>query len=166
MTRRLDLRTYLPGIVEDIGAFGWYLHLVETGELGVTLGFERLALGEFFRLLAGLRLWYLSDATGWWAVAWTAPLLGGATYGLWIRRDHRQSPSGLVFTLRTLDYALTEVPVLVNTCQTVETAARTVELGYTYIGMVPGLVDGKPLRLLHLTRDAFDRRWPRERYAP
>jgi len=165
VTRRIDLRTYQGGVAEDLGALGWYCTLGAANETEAVLGYPTLSISDFFALLRRLTLWYLADDQGWWAVAWTTPLFRGGVYGLWIRRDHRQSPSGLVFILRTLDLALTEYPVLVNTCRERQVAYKTMELGYTYIGFVPALVDAGNLHLLHLTREAFDARWPRERYT-
>lgn len=105
----------------------------------------------------GMVLFYDADEKGWWIVSWVFPFMGGGTWGLWVRQDKRASGSrvGLSHIMRSLDFATTRHPVIVNTTKQPEIIAKTQRLGYTYIGMIPLLFDGEDCHVLHMTREVF-----------
>jgi len=165
MSDSTNLFTYTADYIDDLAAFNWWTELTRDGDMIAVFG-APLTLGEFFGMLRASTVRVGRDDAGWWLVTWTLPLFRGGSFGLWVRKSRRQSPSGLRLILRSLDLALNDYPVLVNTCTDSNNARKTVALGYTLLGSIPTLaLNGGSVSVLHLTREAFDARWPRERYT-
>jgi len=154
------MRIYQPGQNGDAELLHWYAQLVAGDDLNKLLGSSVWSMAAFMRHFteAGALVFYESDAQGWWIVAWTFPLMGGGTWGLWVRPDKRGSGSrtALAFIMETLNVGLQQYPVLVNTTKQNEIVAKTVRLGYTYLGRIPRLFEGEDCHVLHLTREAFE----------
>lgn len=164
------IAVYTPGDNGDAALLHWYSQLVVADDLQKLVGPSVWPMAAFMRHFTdpNLTLWYLADDQGWWMVAWAFPLMGGGSYGLWVRPGKRGSGSreGVNFIMSTLGLALAVYPVLVNTTKQPEMVPRTERLGYTYLGEIPFLFEGEPCHVLYMTRAMFApvwRRW-KERY--
>jgi hypothetical protein len=154
---------YHPGIDGDVFLLNWYATLVADGDLEKLLGPSVWPMAAFMRHFTdpGARLYYLADDKGWWIVAWSFPFMGGGTWGLWVRKDKRFSGSrdGMDIIMASLAASLKDYPVLVNTTTQEPVVAKTCRLGYTYMGRIPLLFEGKDCHVLYLTREAFEPVW-------
>jgi hypothetical protein len=162
------MQVYRPGDRADLPLLHWYAQLVAADDLAKLVGPSLFPLAAFLRHFTDPRcvLFYEADAQGWWIAAWVFPLMGGGTWGLWLRPDKRAAGSrrALAFIVETLHAALTLYPVLVNTTKQDDVVAKTKRLGYTYLGRIPYLFEGEPCHVLYLTREAFAplaERWSR-----
>lgn len=155
----MQLVEYSPGENGDAALLQWYMQLVVYGDMEKILGPSLYSIAAFMRHFTdpGGCVYYLIDDKGWYAVAWTFPLIGGGTWGLWIRPEKRPTGSRLVlnFIMQTIQASLDRFPVLVNTAKREPIVAQTKRLGYEYIGKIPYLFEGDTCHILYLTRDMF-----------
>lgn len=159
--RGYDVDLYTPGQDGDIELLQWYGQLVASGDLQKIVGPSLYPLAPFLRNFIDptVDLFYLADERGWWIVGWTFPLMGGGTWGLWVRNTERrpgQAREAMTFIMDTLDLATQRFPVLVVTTKQPPIVAKAQRLGYTYLGVVPLLFEGESCHVLHLTRAAFE----------
>lgn len=159
--RGYDVDLYKPGQDGDVELLHWYGQLVNCGDLQKLVGPSLYPLAPFMRhfIDPSVDLFYLSDENGWWIVGWTFPLMGGGTWGLWVRPESRRpgrARTAMTFIMDSLDLATQRFPVVVNTTKQPPVVAKTQRLGYTYLGVVPLLFEGEDCHVLHLTRAAFE----------
>lgn|SRR6185503_12288953 len=153
---------YRPGLDGDFALLHFYARLVADGDLDKLLGSSVHPLAAFMKHFTDPQaiVFYLADDKGWWTAAWLFPMAGGGAYGLWLREDKRAAGSrkAMNFIMETLAVGLTRYPVLVNATHQEDVVAKTERLGYTYVGKIPFLFDGKDCHLLRMTGEQF---WPR-----
>jgi len=151
------IQTYVYGTDADLPLLRWWAFLGSSGEIAEVMGASARSLGAFLKVLAPPNvIFYMEDAQGWWGVVTVAPFMAGMTWGCWLRADKRQSREALRFLADTLDFTLAQSPVVVNIARSEAVVAKSVKLGYTYIGAIPDLFDGETCHILYLTRDAFE----------
>lgn len=154
---------YEPGTLGDVPLLNWYSQLVVDQDLDKLLGPSLFPMAAFMRHFTGpgVRLFFLADERGWWAVAWDFPFMGGGTWGLWVRADARRpgrARLAITFIMDALATAFERYPVLVNTTIQPAVIAKTERLGYTYLGEIPHLFEGRPCHVLFQTRETFEQR--------
>jgi len=153
------VNVYQPGQQADVALLAWYAHLSATGDLPKLLGPSVWSMAAFMRHFTDPQaiLMYEEDAQGWAAVTWVFPLMGGGTWGLWVRPDVRASGSRRVmsFIIESLAVAMSQYPVLVNTTKQADVVAKTGRLGYSYLGKIPLLFEGEDCHVLYMTREMF-----------
>lgn len=154
------MRVYQPGQRGDVELLTWYSQLVAGDDLQKLVGPSLFGMAAFLRHFTSpeLTLWYIGDEHGWWGVAWCFPILGGGSWGLWLRPDKRGSGSRevMAFTMDTLALAVSVYPVLVNTTKQAPVVAKTERLGYTYLGVIPRLFEGEDCHVLYMTSEQFE----------
>jgi hypothetical protein len=161
------MKNYNFGTNGDLPLLTWWAELGASGDLEVLMGPSAQSLSGFMHALKPPTvILYEEDAKGWWIVVTITPFMAGALWGLWIREDKRSSGSreGLRFIRDSIDIALESFPVVVNIARSDEVVAKTLKLGYTYVGVVPQLFDGADCHVMHLTRESFQAtkaRWSR-----
>jgi hypothetical protein len=102
------------------------------------------------------------DDDGWCAVAFGSVFMAGGTWGLWVRPDKARfsgSRKIMGFIMSSLAACFERVPVLVNTTRDPAVVAKTVRLGYKYVGVIPTLFEGDDCHILYLTREMFQPMW-------
>lgn len=164
------MKLYIPGTNADIPLLNWYAQLGASQDLQKLLGPSVWPMAAFMRHFTdpNVLVMYLEDERGWYAVAWTFPMLGGGTWGLWVREDRRPTGNRAIvdFIMTSLSIAFEHFPVLVNTTKQESMVAKTQRLGYTYLGKIPVLFEGEDCHVLYQTRENFEPislRW-RQRY--
>lgn len=161
------MKNYNFGTNGDLPLLTWWAELGATGDLEILMGPSAQPISGFLHSLAPPTvILYEEDEKGWWIVVTITPFMGGALWGLWIRPDvrHTGRREGLRFIRNSLEIALASFPVVVNIARTDEVVAKTLKLGYTYVGVVPYLFDGTDCHVMHLTRESFEAtkaRWSR-----
>ena len=167
-----SMQQYERGQNLDAELAQWYVQLVQDGDLGKLLGSSLWSLGAFLEHFRSCSfLLYEADADGrWWYVSWLFPFMYGGTWGVWFRADYRsrglsaRHRVGMQHIRESLRQAFEIFPVLINTTKQPDVVAKTVKLGYTYLGEIPLLFDGESCHVLHLTRQRFEAdnaRWER-----
>lgn len=100
-----------------------------------------------------------------WLVAWFEPCFDGAFLGFWAARDMRHRLEGRNSICALLDAGLDRVRVVLGTTRAELIDGHTA-LGYTELGAVPLLWDGRDVHYVYLTRQDFEaskivQRWRR-----
>lgn len=161
------MKTYNFGTDGDLPILKWWAELGATGDMEQLMGRSAYSLSGFLHALAPpTMVLYEEDEQGWWIVVTISPFMSGALWGLWIRQDKRASGAreGLRIIRDSLEIALESFPVVVNIARSDEVVAKTLKLGYTYLGVIPQLFDGEDCRVMFLTRESFEKtkaRWKR-----
>lgn len=155
---------YVPGQSGDIALVQWYTQLAASGDLQRLVGPSLYPMGAFLAHFTSPAcvLWYEEDENGWWAVATTFPLMGGGSWGLWVRSSCRAmgyAKRALQLIMCSLAISLSAYPVLVNVTKDRAVVDKTCRLGYTYLGEIPFLFEGDSAHVLYMTREAFMPRW-------
>lgn len=153
------ITVYTPGQDNDMPLFSWYMELWRAEDMQKLLGPSLWPLAAFMRHFTDptASLFYLADEQGWWIAAWLFPMAGGGSWGLWVRKDMRDSANreGVNLIMETLAAGLERWPVLVNTTTQLDIIGKTEKLGYTYMGSIPHLFEGQDCYLLYMTRAQF-----------
>lgn len=154
------MKIYQPGQHGDVALLAWYAQLVASGDLAKLLGPSVWGMAAFMRHFIDPQavLMYEEGPDGAWiAAAWTFPLMGGGTWGLWVSPNYRASGSRRVmnFIMEALAVATGQYPVLVNTTKQDAIVAKTKRLGYSYLGKIPMLFEGEDCHVLYMTREMF-----------
>lgn len=92
------------------------------------------------------------DAQGIWALAWAEPLLDGAMVGGWARKDKRASFHTWISFKKFTQAALGTYPVIIGLTRQAELHGLHIKLGYNYVGDIPALFDGSPVRVYTMSR--------------
>lgn len=93
-----------------------------------------------------------------WFAMWFTPMFSGLSASLWCRRDRRGSRAFIAAAEWAYETALQAVPVLLGVTTQPKLLKVHERLGYTIVGSVPGLIDGKMAWIVALTRDGWQRR--------
>lgn len=104
-----------------------------------------------------VKLIFESDGTIWIA-AWILPEMSGAWFGLWVRKDKRQTRAMLAFVDECLDAALERFPVLMALTKQPRLQSEIERLGFVHQGATPHLFDGAPANAYYLTKETRDGR--------
>ncbi len=99
-----------------------------------------------------VRLLISWDARGLTAAAWVEPLMAGAFFGTWLRKDYRDI-RGLAFIRQAHDKALEHFEPLIAVTKRPELYEILLRLGYQYVGEIPGLFDGGRVKVYYLTKE-------------
>lgn len=153
------MNVYQPGQNGDAELLAWYLRLVQDGELANLFGKLLQPLGLFMRNFTDeeMNLCYEADDQGWWIVGWARPFMGGASWGLWVRPDKRDSAEAVEFTLKLHELAFEHFGLLVLATHQDKVVASMKRMGYTEIGAVPHLFGAELAgQLMYLTRRDFE----------
>ena len=98
------------------------------------------------------------DADGIRFAAWCAPEMSGAEFGAWARKSVRGTKAHLAFMDEAYEHALSQYPVLIGRTKQEKLHRLHLRLGYEFIGIVPNLFDGSPVREYYMTRETRDGR--------
>lgn len=93
-----------------------------------------------------------------WAAAWVTPVLSGAEFGAWIRKDKRKSISQVAFIHQCYKKALEVFPVLIGITRQPHLHQLHLSLGYQLVGEIPHLFDGLPAMVYSLTKESYESR--------
>lgn len=142
---------------QDALLLTWYQELIQSGDMVVTFMPSSYPLSKWFEVFRTAELVYEADEKGIWWAAWVEPSFGISMYSMWCRTDKRRSLRNATNTKKALHAALTlRGTVFGVTCQPslLELHRR---MGYTVVGEVPGLWEGRPAWLVSLTREGFEK---------
>lgn len=147
--------TYTPE--EDTLLAQWFLSMQACGELRTTLVSGAHSFGGFFDFARRLPfLAYEADEKGIRCAAWGENFMGGMSFGLWIRPEHRATKGAVAFALEVYDRIFAAgVPVVVGLCKQPLLVPAHESLGYTVCGTIPALWDGEDVIVLALRPEAF-----------
>lgn len=87
--------------------------------------------------------------------AWVSPLLDGAEFGSWVRKDYRGSVKSVLFIRKCYRTAFETFPVLVGITRQPELHDLHLALGYEYVGEIEQLFDGASARVYKLRREVY-----------
>jgi len=154
--KKLDVRGYCGLPEEDNMILDWWTELVTTGELDKIFSKSCYSLGGFFKLFQRPNwLFYSADQHGFKFCIWAEPMFSTACVGLWVSPRHRKSRS--VFRSIQLVYhtLFTMFNCILGVTKQEDLLTAHVDVGYTVVGKVNGLVDDQPAWIVHLTRESF-----------
>lgn len=149
---------YVPCQVHDVLLFQWFSTLCSSGEIEKLFLSNYWTLSKFFEHVASLDMVFRVDDKGIWFWASYAPMLAGAQFDMWIRPDHRQSKASAEAMAEALEAGFERWPVLIGMTTQENLLDAHRRMGYTVVGKVPGLWQGKDLWIMHITKEAFDAR--------
>lgn len=138
----------------------WFLNLRAD-----PVEFENL-FAEPLRHLTSLLIWAKNDVNvmidvdddGIRFSAWCAPFLSGAEFGTWARKSLRGTKAHLNFMDEAYTRALSMYPVLIGLTKQEKLHSLHLRMGYKFIGIVPSLFDGSPVREYYMTQETRDER--------
>lgn len=100
-----------------------------------------------------VKLYYEADDRGAWMAVWYEPVMSGAYWGCWVRKDKRHSPRMLRNVEQSLDEGLRIFPVLMAPTKQVRLRKEMTRLGFVHQGDIPFLFDGAPAGVYYLTQE-------------
>lgn len=145
---------------KDLRLLRWYSHLVTSGDIARTFaaGMEVPSVFlAYFQPPKVLALDFDADGEIWFA-AWLEPFMQTAFFSLWCRADHRHGKGLLVNTEEAIRVSLEAFPMLLGVTPHENLLDEHRRGGYTVLGKVPGLLDGKDAYALYITRESFANR--------
>ena len=133
----------------------WHYSLRENPEEHANLFMEPLRnLTALLNWAANdVRLMISWDARGLWAASWVEPVMSGAFFGFWLRKDMRGTPAAVAFANGSYDKALEHFPVLIGITKQPRLHAIHLRMGYEYVGTVESLFDDAPARVYKMTKE-------------
>jgi len=153
-------KSYEPGTDNDLPLLTWYSLLCNDGSLEKAFGPSLWALGPFMKSMVDTTtgLLYAEDEQGWWGVSWFTPVMGGLSWGFWIREDYRGPGryEKVALVMETLNAAFQMFPLVL--APTKQTAVRDLALrfGFVDMGQIPHLFEGEPCFIIYQTREGFE----------
>lgn len=105
-----------------------------------------------------VKLVFVADNAGLWGTAWVEPVLSGAFFGTWIRKDRRALPSAYAFVRHAQLAALETFPVLLGITKQSKLHDIHIAMGYELVGQVPALFDKSDAWVYKLTKESIDGR--------
>ncbi len=93
----------------------WYHRLITSGDMVTTMTADMKHLSNFLMYFrTKVTLAYSADNDGIWFASWVEPIMSGAFFGAWIRKDKRQSPTALKLLTQVYDEAFKVFVVLIG----------------------------------------------------
>jgi hypothetical protein len=105
-----------------------------------------------------VNIMFENDDEGIRFAAWCAPEMSGAEFGAWCRKSWRGTKAHLKFMDEAYERALSMYPVLIGRTKQEKLHRLHLRMGYEFVGVVPGLFDGSPVREYYMTRQTRDER--------
>lgn len=150
---------------EDLLLSQWWTTLLDANEFLGTFTATLVPLSAFLaHFQPPTSLLYEADARGLWAAAWFEPVMSGAFLGFWARRDRRRTRGALEALETALTSGLARWPVLLGVTRSNLLRAHR-RLGYTVLGDIPHLWDGRAVSVVMLTQEGFANERQRRRPA-
>ena len=152
------MRLYVPGHDTDALVAIWWETMAQDGDLDDLFFGASRTLSGLFRLIQppGAML-YEIDAKGIWFAMWFEGMLSGAAAGAWVRTERRRTKACLDAFLAAWEQALIAFPVILGVTRQEKLLREHTRLGYTVLGEVPELWEGRSAWVVVLTRPAFVR---------
>lgn len=155
------MRQYNGAAWEDHLLMTWWIQMLQSGELGATLGARFEAAGEFFAAFRppSRLLYEFEDGTVKVACWFDPSPLAGSFFSLWLHPSWRRTKRGFRAILEAMGVGFGEYqnPVLLFVTAQPEIARLHAHFGATVLGAIPHLYDGE--------RDAFVSYLTREQFA-
>jgi hypothetical protein len=137
----------------------WYQELVESGDMYVTFASDMRYLSNFLQFFRGrVTLGYSADERGIWFALWVEPMMSGAYWGVWIRKDKRHTVSAFKALAFGIDEALKYFTCIIGICKQEHLRDIHLKLGFKKLGVIPALWDGEDVDAYVLTRDGWTNR--------
>jgi hypothetical protein len=148
----------------DVMLTTWWAEMNAAHEFDTTFMRSCKPLGAFLSYWrrSDITLVFAYDERGIWFAFWIEPLMSSACIGLWIRADRRCTRAALRAFRDVIGAAVRTYPSLITvTCQHV-VYMQLCRLGFTPLGLVPGLWDGTDANVNILTRARWEHVWRRK----
>ncbi len=150
------LLPYVASRDTDLLIAHWWAKMERDGDLPDLFIASSQSLGALYRIIGpGKTLLYGVDISGIWAAFWFEPMMSGVFMGAWVAREHRHTRRALDAILQAWELALIHHTVVIGITRQYEILSEHERLGYTVLGLLPGIWDGKDAWAIALTRTAF-----------
>ena len=135
----------------------WWTEMRASGELGEIFSASCQALGNFYPIFRPPNwLFYKLDSKGPQLMLWAAPMLSAVCVGIWLAPRSRIDPE-VYRAVQLIYYTLFQAcPVNLGITKRKKLLTTFESLGYNIVGEIPGLIDGEPTWLVHLSKEAFE----------
>ena len=155
--RELGIRSYTGTPVEDLMLSLWWSEMRESGELSDIFSVSCQSLGNFYSLFKPPNcLFYKVDSKGPQLMLWASPMLSAIAVGIWLAPRSRLDPE-VYRAVQIIYYVLfTTYPVNLGITKRKKLLTTFESLGYNVVGEIPGLIDGEPTWLVHLSKESFE----------
>lgn len=152
-----DLIVYEPSPLHDSLMLGWWARLLSDGELDKIFTNGMMAVTNFCAAIQLPRhvLFKQREGIGVWYTALITPTFDGAFFDMWCAKDLRATRACLEALEQALTWALDRWPVLIGLTVQEKLLDAHRRLGYTVVGSIPGLWNGRDTFVMHLTKEAF-----------
>lgn len=160
------MKIYEAGSADDAGLLAWYGRMALDGSIQTAVGQSIWSLAAFVKHFADpdVTVFYADDEYGWKVVTWIAPVMSGWTCGFWMRSDIRgtrgeEHQAAMAFMMQSLRLSLQSRPLMLAITTQPHVVKIVEKAGFTRLGRVPLLYDGKDCDIYYITREAFAERW-------
>jgi hypothetical protein len=155
--KALGIQGYTGTPEEDFMLYLWWMELRESGELADIFSTNCQALGRFYPIFKPPNvLFYKADDKGPQLMLWAAPMLSAACVGIWLAPRSRLDTE-VYRAVQIIYYTLFQAyPVNVGITKRKKLLTTFEYLGYNIAGEIPGLLDGEPTWIVHLSKESFE----------
>ncbi|MCH7759809.1 hypothetical protein IIA15_00185 [candidate division TA06 bacterium] len=144
---------------QDLFIAQWWAKIQTNGELKMTFSSNCYALSGFFSLFQKPNvLTFDVDQKGLWFAAWFEPVMSSAFMGLWVDKRKRGTISSWKNFERVVSEGLSNFSSIMGVTKQEKLVAQHKKIGYTELGVIPGIFDGEDGFILLLTKEAWERR--------
>lgn len=153
-----ELIEYVPCPMHDILMFQWFGAICHTGEVRKLFLPYLWTISKFLEHLVKLPCVFKTDDNGIWFWASYAPMLSGAQFDMWIRKDKRHTKACVEAMGEALERGFQHWPVLIGLTTQENLLDAHKRMGYSVVGKVPSLWEGQDVWVMHVTKESFDAR--------
>ena len=150
-----DLRLY-NWEREEFLLVEWYNQLVTSGDHFITFSSDMRHLSTFLTTFKNQALVYAVDNLGMWFACWFEPIMSGAYFGTWVRKDKRHGTAWYGRFKAAIDAAFQRLTVLIALTKQEAVAEQLERIGAVHGMRIPALWDGEAVDVYTLTRDQWN----------
>lgn len=158
----MSLLRYAPDRNVDLLIAQLWARMDADGDLDRVFSNPGLALGDFFTLMRSPReMLYAIDGEGIWFAVWFEPFMLGTFLSAYLRPDRRRTLAAGSLFMRCLRAGVNHYGTILNLTWQEELLPVHEAMGYTFVGRIPKLFNGRDALVLAASAETMKgrQRW-------
>jgi hypothetical protein len=158
----MPLMLYRPSVANDIYLSKLYSDICIGGDGDKVLGEAMQLLSGFLAGCQSPRICLMAydegllEREGAWMWAHFEPCYDGGFLSMWVRGEKRRTKQAIATAFEVYERFFEQFPVLLGITHQPDLLDEHKHMGYTILGKVPGLKNGKDVWIMTLTKAEFD----------